>query len=68
MPGPLGARGPRAGGASPPQVPVLKQPYSSCNTCFTRARVLSDTIWNSICHPLSGVIYSLACREPSAAR
>ena len=39
---------------------------SSCNTCFTRALVLSDTIWNSICHPLSGVIYLLACREPSA--
>lgn len=40
--------------------------YSSCNTCFTRALVLSDTIWNNICHPLSGVIYLLACRETSA--
>lgn len=44
----------------------VTRPYSSCNTCFTRALVLSDTIWNNICHPLSGVIYSLARRETSA--
>lgn len=45
----------------------VKISYPSCNTCFTQALVLSDTIWNNICHPLSGVIYLLACREPSAA-
>lgn len=45
----------------------VKIPYPSCNTCFTQALVLSDTIWNNICHRLSGVIYLLACREPSAA-
>ena len=44
----------------------VKRPHSSCHTCFTRAPVLSDTIWNNICHPLSGVIYLLACRETSA--
>lgn len=27
---------------------------------FYKSPVLSDTIWNDICHPLSGVIYLLA--------
>lgn len=30
---------------------------------FYKSPVLSDTIWNDICHPLSGVIYLLALQR-----